>query len=264
MKSNLKRTFTLMLLTMLCILLLGAPVSAASKKTVATIGKKKYTSLQAAVKKVKNGQTIKLKRNIVLEESIYVDRNVKFTIDLNKKKITENNCSALFVNKGTVTLKNGTFQSGIGIFIEKKGTLNIKSGSYGMYVSNSGKLNISGGTVHYIDNMGTLKVSGGKITYGIRCSGKSSLTVTGGKIYQDASAWGMGAITVDDGFKKLSITGGKIIGRSKNYPPVMIFAKPSDKAKIKTKCITTKHSLKVGYAYETETEDGDLEYAFYN
>ncbi len=58
---ELKRVFQAMFMVLATVMLLSIPVSTASSKTVATIGSKSYTSLASAVKKVKKGQTIKLK-----------------------------------------------------------------------------------------------------------------------------------------------------------------------------------------------------------
>ena len=264
MSTKMKRTLKLVLLALMCTLLLGISTSA-SAKTVASIGSKNYSSLQSAIKAVKNGQTIQLKSNVTITETIKMNRNVKFTLNLNKKKITSKNCSALAITKGTVTLKNGTIKSSMGIFVEKKATLNIKSGTYNCYISSCGKLNVSGGTIKGVSNdRGTMTMKGGKIKYGIYCTGKnSSLTITGGTVIQPKDAWGSGAVTVSDNFKKLVISGGSIIGNSPTYPPVMIIRKPSTKAKINEDYITTASDRKVGYAYETEI-DGMLDYAFYD
>lgn len=264
MSTKMKRTLKLVLLALMCTLLLGISTSA-SAKTVASIGSKNYSSLQSAIKAVKKGQTVKLKSNVTIKETIEMNKNIKFTLNLNKKKITSKNCSALTINKGTVTIKNGTVTSSMGIFVGKKAALNIKSGTYNCYISSSGKLNVSGGTIKGVSNdRGTMTMKGGKIKYGIYCTGKnSSLTITGGTVIQPKDAWGSGAITVSGNFKKLVISGGSIIGKSPTYPPVMIIRKPSTKAKINEKCLTTSSGRKVGYAYETVIDDM-LDYAFYN
>lgn len=57
---------------------------------------------------VKNGQTIKLQCNVnIKKKNLTVNSNVSFTIDLNKKKLS--NCTNLKINAGKVTIKNGTY-----------------------------------------------------------------------------------------------------------------------------------------------------------
>lgn len=133
-----------------------------SAATIAKIGNKGYSSLQAAVDHVKNGQTIKLQKNYksqpesFLTHTFEVNRKVSFTLDLNRHTLScVGNNADIQINKGSVTIKNGTIKSlkkngywGGDIYVKKGAKLNIKSGTYyDILVSNmGGAVNISGGT----------------------------------------------------------------------------------------------------------------------
>lgn len=257
-----KKTWKRLLLALICILMFSIPVSA-SAKTVAKIGSKKYSSLEAAIKKVKNGQTIKLQCNVTLKKHLVLNRNVKYTINLNKKKVTMKNCASIKMQKGKVTLTNGTITTSGGLYVNKKASLTVKSGTYKIMFFNKGTMTVLGGTLKYIENDGTATIKGGKITHGIRCNSASSLSVKGGTVTQPSSSYESGAITVNAGYKKLSITGGKVKGTTAKCPAVMIIEQKSSRAKIKEAYVTAKSGTKVGYMYETEDQDGCLIYAYY-
>lgn len=194
-----KRKLTLLLFaSMLLTLLLGITASAASG-TVATIGSKKYTSLESAIKDVKNGGTIVLKKNVTYTKPLTISRSgKKFTINLNKKIITfKNEKSYLNVKKGTVTLKNGTLvqkaDKACIIKTQKGAGLTISSGTYKGLISNAGTMSITGGTFTNIgtktdlnnatiSNKGTMTIKGGTVNgkkkQAIANSG--TLKITGG------------------------------------------------------------------------------------
>jgi len=147
MKKIVRRIARVGLLSFFLVVILSMNVSmvqAANEK--ASIGSKKYNTLEEAISKVKNGQTIKLLGNVSIEETIVVKKNVKFTINMNKKTITHKGTGTepwLQLNRGTLTLKNGTIKSktdkiGTGIVIEKKASMIIQSGTYGVSIRNNG------------------------------------------------------------------------------------------------------------------------------
>ncbi|MDY3920419.1 MAG: hypothetical protein SOZ59_15735 [Candidatus Limivivens sp.] len=166
-------------LVCVCAVFFGMNVSAAG--TVAKIGSKKYSSLQAAVNKVKQGQTIKLQKDLkvqpkTLRDSVFtVNRKVSFTLDLNKHTLTcVGTYARIYINKGFVTIKNGTmkrvnnsrYSGGGQIFVEKGAKLEIKSGTYRNMevINNGGTVNISGGTYLLTENFGFTN-AGGKMTF---------------------------------------------------------------------------------------------------
>lgn len=182
---------------MLVSVLFGSVSMAAG--TVAKIGSTKYTSLEDAVKKVKNGETIVLQKNVSYTSVLSVSRSGKsFTLDLNKKTITFKKGSCLKLKKGTMTIKNGTIvqtsQTGYVIKVSEGATLKVAGGTYKGMISNSGTMTVSKGTfasinktagasdAELITNYGTLTISGGtfKGKYNTILLNYGTLSVTGG------------------------------------------------------------------------------------
>lgn len=166
------KKWMIMILTLLCaVLLSGMGVSAAGKKTVATIGKKKYTSLEKALAKVKNGQTIKLKANITANKTIEVKRNVRFTLDFNGKTIKSsrgriadglgNTKGILRISKGNVVIKKGKMTGNASIKIEKGAAVKIMNGSYCQLV-NKGSVTVVNGSFRTKDTATSAVANYGK------------------------------------------------------------------------------------------------------
>lgn len=165
-----KKLMKLFMLLALCLFVCGS-VASAKSAAVASIGGKKYSSLEKALKAVKNGQTIKLQKNITTNKAIVAKRNVKFTLDLNKhkikaKKITYTDSSKatgiLRLKKGTVTLKNGTIRGSIRV--DKQAKLTIKGGNY-MQLMNYGTTVINKATFKEdVGGSALLNHSTGKLT----------------------------------------------------------------------------------------------------
>lgn len=102
----------------------------AAGKKVARIGKKNYSSVSEAIKKVKKNQTIVLLKNSK-ENMITCDRNVKFKLNLNKHTLK----SDIIVQKGDMTIYNGTLRStdthcGSLISVSKKAKVTVNGGNY--------------------------------------------------------------------------------------------------------------------------------------
>lgn len=130
---------------MLMLIVSGTAASAASK-TAASIGKKKYASLEKAFNAVKKNQTIKLQNNITLAEPIVLKRNVSFTLDLNKHRIVstaETEKGDIDIEKGALTVKNGTLKNVC------------------LYVAGGAKLTVSKGTYSQVVNFGTTVIKDG-------------------------------------------------------------------------------------------------------
>lgn len=111
----LKKKRWLAVLFMVLVFSLSMNTSAASKKAVAKIGKKSYSSLQGALASVKKGQTIKLTKNVTIDGSsgaLTFKKNVKYTLNLNKKTIKCKSSGYCFFEKGNVTVKNGKIVMG--------------------------------------------------------------------------------------------------------------------------------------------------------
>lgn len=126
---------------------MNRPVEAKAK-TVAVIGNKKYSSLEEAVKKVKDNQTIILKQNVKLKDTICVNRDVKFTLDLNKKTVQYNgdDYAWLLRRKVQLVLKNGTIKAEKGdvMSIGYQCKVTSKKNTYIGSMSNTGSLLMNG------------------------------------------------------------------------------------------------------------------------
>ena len=84
-----------------------SPFTISTKSTaVATIGDNKYTTLQAAVDAVQNGQTIKLEKNC--DETATVSRAVNFTLNKGSKNFTGTISAGSRYSMTTATEENGT------------------------------------------------------------------------------------------------------------------------------------------------------------
>ncbi|MCD7736316.1 MAG: hypothetical protein LUI07_05050 [Lachnospiraceae bacterium] len=223
--------------------LLTAVLSAtafAASKTVATIGSTKYTSLDAAIKAVKSGETIVLKSDITTSDSITISRSGKtFTLNLNKHTITFKGSASLIVKKGTVTIRNGKIMhnkvAGTILKVSKAAMVTVKSGTYTGFISNAGTMNITKGTfsnskskaqadyekndyesvlmeTRVFTNSGTLNISNGtfKCYYCGMFSNTGILNISGGvfDFKSCASPYLIHSIYNNTKNAKLTITGG--------------------------------------------------------
>ena len=123
-----KKILSTLLLTLLLALLITTPSYA--KGTVCKIGSKGYSSLQAAVDAVKDGQTITVTKAIKATERVQCKVSSKtFTIDFRKKKYTYNgdDCAIGFDLGNSVVVKNMNM-TGTNMFQVGGGSLTISSG----------------------------------------------------------------------------------------------------------------------------------------
>jgi hypothetical protein len=200
MKMYKKHLLPVVLFLMICLLALPMSAMAASKSTpAAMIGNKSYATLQAALKAVGKNQTIKLMRDVTANGYIKADRNVSFTLDLNKKTLKEGYdeendiIGTLLISKGNITIQNGTISADTVIGKNAVVTLkNCKANS----VNSSGKLTVKSGTYGSLDNRGTAKIENGKITY-IEQSGNGKMTIE--NVTSEGLAVGKGTVTIKGG-----------------------------------------------------------------
>lgn len=260
LRMNTKRKGLILLLcTLLLTAMLGMTSFAATgKNTAATIGNKQYTSLEAAIKAVKKGQTIKVKKNITTSETLIINKSkVNFTIDFGKKSYKYTGKGyAVSLDKGTVTIKNAkmTVSNGKALYVKKGASATISSGTFtgngtsktweeildkGIFY-NYGTLNIKGGTVKAgknaaIHNRGTMKITGGTFKTSLALkdnadsvsSGalilnymdKGKLTITGGTFTADVNVlFNGGSLTVKGG----TFTSGKVSALCNSHAPAVI------------------------------------------
>ena len=192
-----RRLMLCSIISLIMVFVMAVPmtVSADTATKVAKIGNTEYATLEEAVKAAQDRDTIELTAPITASITIPAGKNI--TLDLNGQTLTGagEKWVAAITNNGTLTIKDSI--------------------GNGKISRNSAK-----GNTHYvIDNQGTLTIESGEISITspvampegaslIRNAGKgkeATLTITGGKIFQD----GFIAVKNDDqGI--LKITGGEI------------------------------------------------------
>lgn len=242
MKNKLGKVLRTMLLTLTIVLMYSMSVSAASGQ--ASIGNKNYATVQKALNAVQNGQTIKLNQDITLNKALLFKKNVKYTFDMNKHKVTSkvadsDTVGGFDVQSGNVTFTNGTTSAAV--FVHEKATVTVKDGTYAQ-VTNWGKTTIKNGKVvnkdysaicNYKGTMvinkvtaranynciyaegGTVTVNGGnykaansQTTYPLVFSRKAIVYLKGGKY----TATNASAVYNENG--KITISGGNYSGNS--------------------------------------------------
>lgn len=202
MKKNAKKILVAISLMFMLIFAMAVTANAASK-TVATIGNKKYTSLEKALKAVKNNETIVLRASVNSSKDIIINRGKKFVLDLNKKTISLNGDYTFQVRNGTVTLKNGYMKKKEGEFIihvGQEGSLIVKTGKYTGAIYVSGKLQTYGAIYqpveggHWclvVDNTGKAVINKGTFSnnYANGCimDNYGKVTINGGTFKSTAS-----------------------------------------------------------------------------
>ena len=149
-----------------------------------------------------NGDSVSLAKDIALDEAFAIPAGKEATIDLAGNELSftsdEAKASSAIVNKGTLTIKNGT------VTYEGVGDPNFGYGTN--TINNSGKLIIDGATVINTTNSGS--------SVAIDCSAGAELIINNGEIISQKNAirlcpFGSGAIncTINGG----SITGARAI-----------------------------------------------------
>lgn len=162
-------------------------------KYVAAVGSKKYETLADAIRLAAKGKTVKLLNDVDLPGNVVIDKSI--TLDLNGKKLyntvdiwnesnalvrikngadvtitgngtmsaKENDCYAIAVVKGNLTIENGTFIGNVSAVQVEEGHLAIKGGKFDLlqkwdgskflincideaYRDGTAKVSITGGT----------------------------------------------------------------------------------------------------------------------
>ena len=179
--------------------------------TVATIGEKEYVTLAAAVAAVKNGETITLIKDVVLDKPI--ETNKTFTLTLNADitpvsgwQTNDNTTDALvIINRGGNITINGTGK------ISSDG---IKNAYAAVKLTNKGESETGAAAKLTVDGDVTLE----GYYYGICGNGSrhdTEITVNGGTIKGMATNDNVGIYHPQKG--KLTINGGTIEGASGIY-----------------------------------------------
>ena len=200
-----RKTWIALFALLIMVFAMSASASAASSKTVAKIGSKKYSSLQKALNSVKKGQTIKLTKNVTLTgfNELIFKKNVKYTLNLNNKTIKHKDSGYAFfyMKKGTVTIKNGTI-SACTLYIQNsvKATFqNIKVTAPKGYSS----------TTIRMSTKPSLTLKKCKMTKTrFEPKDKSKLTISGGN-YASVCNYGTGTVTINSGTFQAISNGAK-------------------------------------------------------
>ena len=208
------------------------PVCANAASPEAKIGNKNYKTLQEAVNAVKNGQTIKVLRNISVKRKgtmtpdfdggIKSTKNVKCTIDLCKHTIKIEGKDFFYgmflCKKGNVTIKNGTFK-GV-VKIEKNAVVTLQQ----LKMIKTGYVSVDNYGRVYLKKVSAsnLRINGWKKskTYLNNCTLTSKnhlfygtggdLSITGGKYTGKAESKGGSSIPlIWITYGKLNISSGK-------------------------------------------------------
>ena len=219
MKNKLGKVLRAMLLTLTIVLMYSMNVSAASGQ--ASIGSKNYATVQSALSAVQNGQTIRLNQDVTLKKTLFFKKNVKYTFDMNKhkvtSKITESNVGDFDVQAGNVTFTNGTTSAAI--FVHEKANVTVKDGTYSQ-IDNWGKTTIKNGKIvnkvysGICNYKGTLVINkvtaraNSQTTYPLVFSRKATVYLKGGKY----TATNASAVYNENG--KITISGGNYSGNS--------------------------------------------------
>ncbi len=215
-----KRGLQLFLLLGMVSLLPALTVSAA--KPAATIGSKKYKTLEAAIDAVKKGQTIVVQKNLTNQLPISLDRKTAFVLDMNHHKYsTYSGVTAFVLNAGKMTVKNAKKMTSSTLFHVNEGAaLAVKNGSYVGGIINYGTASIQGGSfsntdgkTNVLDNRkGKMTVFGGtftqKNTKYYLISNTGTITIKGGRF-----TGGLGNHT--EKTAKMIISGGTFRGNDK-------------------------------------------------
>lgn len=226
MKNKVKKIVRTWIFLLAVIMLYSINVPAATR-TQASIGKKNHTTIQKALASVKNGQTIKIQKDVLINNQIRMKRNVKFTLDLNNHTVKKIQHDGDIINytmgdfdlaKGQMNVKNGTLDAWV--TVQKGATLNVKKGTYSR-IENWGTVNVTDGAIkgrmdvgeyfqqdtYALVNYGKMTISGGKVEATVlNFKGKTTLTKNGTITYNCRyNDWG---IRVCGG--NVVIEGGKV------------------------------------------------------
>ncbi len=185
---------------------------------VAQVGENKYQSLQEAIDAASNGATVKLLKDITLEETITIAKGNTLVLDLAGKTIagTDGKASSnfeLIANKGTLTINDSVGGGAITL----TSTTDRDWNAYSAVIANlGGTLTIEGGKVHHlggtdmayaIDNNSTLgntvlTINGGEVLstnyravrlFANSTTHTNSVTVNGGTVKGGSAALGNNA-----------------------------------------------------------------------
>lgn len=220
MKKKSSRIVALVLT--LCMVFFGLPVAAMAEGNVAQIeGGKAYTTLNEAIKNAKEGQTVRLLTDTSLSSYIPIEKSIK--LDINGHTITSNGLAFAVSENATFTITDNSNSQVGEIKSTKTGNCNlleVSSGEiivengnlsnewYVIYVSQTGKATIKGGTL--TSSVASVLSTNGSAS-GDNYSAEAVMNVKGGKLVSTSD------VTIYLPAGTLNITGGEIVGATAVY-----------------------------------------------
>ena len=171
---------------------------------VADVNGKSYSSLQAAIDAVQDGETVTLLGDATEDTTVAAGKNI--TLDLGGKTLTNTNAgkATLTIAKGaTATVRNGSIVGGTGFYtIDNYGTATFEG-----ITATAGNTDSS-----MVRNDGTLTVESGSYSGGlnvVKSEEDSTLTINGGKFELSYATSGWTGVVFAYG--NTTITGGEFV-----------------------------------------------------
>lgn len=181
--------------------------------SVAQVGFKAFNTLQAAIDAAQDGETVTLLADAT--EDVAINKSV--TLDLHGKTLTNTNAgkATIYVQGGTVTVKNGNVVGGTGYYnieVTKGSNANLTLADVTATAGNNGSA--------MIDNHGTLTITSGTYTGGldtVKNEPNAKLTITGGA-FTLTKGTSKGFTGVVFNYGDLTINGGEFVQSDKSAP----------------------------------------------
>lgn len=221
MKKKSSRIVALVLT--LCMVFFGLPVAAMAEGNVAQIeGGKAYTTLNEAITKAQDGETVRLLTDTSLSSYIPIEKSIK--LDINGNTITSTNGLAFAVSENaTFTITDNSNSKNGEIESTKKGNCNLLEVSSGEIIVENGNLS-NDWYVIYVYKTGKATIKGGTLTSSVA----SVLSTNGSKSGENYSADAVmnveggnlvsnNDVTIYLPAGTLNITGGEIVGATAVY-----------------------------------------------
>ena len=158
---------------------------------------KPYQDLASAFSEVKDGETIRLEKNVQLDNTVNINKST--TLDLNGKTITSDTVAfKAAIQDGIFTIKdskeNGKITSSnkSNLIEIREGELVVEGGElsndwYVVYVYQSGKATIHGGTL--VSDVASAVSTNGSAAGQENYSGNAVITITGGEEMCIRDSW---------------------------------------------------------------------------
>ena len=199
---------------------------------VAQIGENGYVTLAAAIAAAKDGETVKLLKDVT--ENVEIAAGKELTLDLNGKTLTNTSSGKATISVAdgvTATVKNGSVVGGTSFYNIQVGTAvnstaNLTLEDVTATAGNTGS--------SMIDNFGTLTIKSGTYTGGlnvVKSEEGSTLTINGGKFtLNHAVSNYYNGVILSAGMT--TITGGEFIQQNATTPkwahPTVVLAMKED------------------------------------